>query len=121
MRAQGHQVLNFTVTLAGLLAMKDKPGLRPLPHPLVAAPLSAALASLPDLLEPAVTPHHRQAFHSVTLGLTVGAATYKAYKWEPQTPGQEILRALALIAGSAYLLHLVGDMMTPKGLPLIGR
>jgi len=107
--------------LAGLLSIKDKPGLRPLPHPLVAAPLSAALASLPDLLEPALTPNHRQVFHSVTVGLVVGAALYEAYKWEPETPGQEVLRTLALIGGSAYLLHLVGDMLTAKGLPLIGR
>jgi len=121
MRAQGHQALNFTVTLVGLLAMKDKPGLRSLPHPLIAAPLSAALATLPDLLEPAVTPHHRQVFHSITFGVIVGAAMYEAYKWEPKTPGQEVLRTLALIGGSAYLLHLAGDMLTAKGLPLIGR
>lgn len=121
MRAHGHQALNFTITLAGLLAMKDKPGLRPLPHPLVAAPLSAALATLPDLLEPAVTPHHRQVFHSVIFGVAICASMYEAYKWETTTSGQEILRALMLIAGSAYLLHLVGDMLTAKGLPLIGQ
>lgn len=28
------------------------------------------------------------------------------------------MRVLALIGGSAYLLHLVGDMLTAKGLPL---
>ena len=121
MRAQGHQVLNFTITLVGLLAMKDKPGMRPLPHPAIAAPLSAVLATLPDILEPATTPHHRQVFHSVMLAAAIGVAVYEAYQWEPATLGQEILRALALIGGSAYLLHLVGDMLTARGLPLFGR
>lgn len=121
MRAPGHQTLNFTITLAGLLAMKDRPGVRSLPDPLLAAPLSAALATLPDLLEPAVSPHHRQAFHSVIFGVIVGTALYEAYKWEPETPTQEFLRYLALIVGSAYLLHLVGDMLTAKGLPLLGH
>lgn len=121
MRAPGHQALNFTVTLAVLLAVKDKPGMRPLPHPVIAAPLSAALATLPDLLEPAMTPHHRQAFHSVALAAILGVAVYEAYQWEPETPLQEVLRAVALIGGSAYLLHLAGDLLTAKGLPLIGR
>lgn len=121
MRAQGHQVLNFTVTLAGLLAIKNKPGLRPLPHPAIAASLSAVLATLPDLLEPATTPHHRQVFHSLTLAAILGFAVHEVYCWEPEATMQEFLRALVLIGGSAYLLHLVGDMLTAKGLPLIGR
>lgn len=121
MRAQGHQILNFTATFAGLLAIKGKDGVQPLPHPLIAAPLSAALATLPDLIEPAVTPNHRQAFHSITFAAIVGAALYKAYHWEAETQAQEVLRALALIGGSAYLLHLLGDLLTAKGLPLLGR
>lgn len=120
MRAQGHQALNFAVTLVGLLVVKDKPGFRPLPHPVIAAPLSAALATLPDLLEPAVTPNHRQVCHSLAFGLVVGACVYEAYRWEPETPTQELLRGLMIIGGSAYLLHLFGDMLTAKGIPLVG-
>lgn len=121
MRAPGHRAFNFAVTLAGLLAIKDKRGLQPLPHPLIAAPLSATLATLPDLLEPALTPHHRQVFHSIAFGVVVGTAVYEAYRWQPTSPGEEILRALALIGGSAYLLHLAGDILSSKGLPLVGR
>lgn len=121
MRAKGHQALNFTVTLVGLLAMKNRPGVRPLPNPAIAASLSAVLATLPDILEPAVNPHHRQGFHSVALAVILGIGVYEAYWWEPDTPTQEALRSLAIVGGSAYLLHLVGDMLTAKGLPLVGR
>lgn len=76
MRAQGHQILNFTVTLAGLLAIKDKSGVRSLPHPAITASLSAALATLPDFLEPAITPNHRQFFHSITLAAILGFSVY---------------------------------------------
>lgn len=121
MRAAGHQLFNFTVTAASLLAMKDKPGVRPLPHPMVAAPLSAVLASLPDILEPALNPHHRQVFHSLAFASLVGLGVYEAYKWEPTTQTQEMLRMLALIGGAAYLLHLLADMFSVRGLPLVGH
>ncbi len=121
MRAQGHQAFNFLVMSAGLLARKDKPGVRPLPNPAIAAPLSAVFATLPDILEPAVTPDHRQGFHSIALAVILGFAVYEAYRWEPDTPAQEALRDLVIIGGAAYLLHLVGDMLTAKGLPLVGR
>lgn len=121
MRAQNHQILNFSVTLAGLMVARDKAEIRPLPHPLIAAPLSAALATLPDLIEPAVTPLHRQAFHSIAFAMILGFAIYEVYRWEAATPTQEILRSLALIGGSAYLLHLAGDMLTAQGLPLLRR
>lgn len=121
MNAAGHQLFNFTVTAASLFAVKDKPGMRPLPHPVVAAPLSAVFASLPDILEPALNPHHRQLFHCLAFAGLVGIGVHEAYQWEPETPAQEVLRLAALIVGSAYLLHLVADMFTPRGLPLIGR
>lgn len=121
MRASGHQLFNFTVTAAGLVALQGQTSPRPLPHPTVAAPLSALLASLPDILEPAAHPNHRQFFHSVSFAALVGIGVIKAYKWEPSSPTQELLRSLALVAGSAYLLHLLADMFTARGLPLIGK
>lgn len=121
MRARGHLLINFTATAVGLLAIKDKPGIRPLPHPLVAAPLSSVLALLPDILEPAVTPHHRQGFHSLAFAVVIGRGVHQAYNWEPANPAQELMRTLALIGGSAYLLHLLADLFTARGLPLIGR
>ena len=85
------------------------------------AALAGALGSIPDWLEPATNPHHRQFFHSVTaLSLLVGGL-HKVYRWQPQEPHHELLKTVALIGGGAYLVHLLMDATTPKSLPLIGK
>ena len=90
-------------------------------HPVVAAGAGAACGTLPDILEPAVHPGHRQFFHSLAFVGLVGYGLHRVYRWEPQDFKQRIVRSLVLIAGTAYLVHLVLDANTPKGLPLLGK
>jgi membrane-bound metal-dependent hydrolase YbcI (DUF457 family) len=73
-------------------------------------------ACLPDALEPATIPFHREFFHSVSCG---GAVTYGAFgkhseDWEPEDRIK--VRSMAL----SYLSHLALDSRTPMGLPLLG-
>jgi len=89
--------------------------------PILGAALAAMLTNLPDILEPATHPGHRQFFHSLAFAGLVGTAGYKAYKWEPSTPSDEALRFLLLVGVGAYLVHLCLDASTPKSLPLLGR
>jgi hypothetical protein len=74
---------------------------------------------VPDVLEPALHPHHRQLAHSVTVGgllakFGVERCSFKNGEWDQF---HKILAA-ALIAG--YISHLVADGCTPRGLPLLG-
>jgi inner membrane protein len=119
--ATTHRLINFTATAVFLAAQERGSSQHPVRHPLLGATLSATLSTLPDLIEPAIHPHHRQFFHSLTFAALVGYGVYKAYRWEPQTPSQELLRLLAIIGGSAYLLHLIADFTTARSLPLLGR
>ena len=90
-------------------------------HPLFAGSVAAGCATLPDLLEPALHPNHRQLFHSFAFAAILGVGMYKLYQWEPQTEGQQILRRVLLLAGGAYLVHLAMDFTTPKSLPFLGK
>lgn len=78
-------------------------------------------STLPDLIEPATNPHHRQFFHSLVFAGALAYGLYKLYQWEPETPGYEVLRVVGLLAGGAYLVHLAFDATTKRSLPLIGR
>ena len=49
----------------------------------ISSELAAVLGSVPDLLEPATHPNHRQFFHSVLFGLTVAGGLLKLYEWNP--------------------------------------
>lgn len=91
------------------------------PLPIASAVVAAALGSLPDWIEPATNPHHRQFFHSVLFLGGVCYGTYRAYHWQPQTPWQSVLRWLTLIAGGAYIAHLICDAQTARSLPVLGR
>lgn len=87
--------------------------------PLVSASFGALLGSLPDVLEPAIHPHHRQFFHSVAFGLMVGWGMHRLYRWQPNVPSYRVARAVGLIAGTAYLAHLLMDAGTPRSIPLL--
>lgn len=89
--------------------------------PFVNASIAALATNLPDLLEPASNPHHRQFFHSVTVGSIVMAAGIKLYQWEPEEEWEKILRQILLVGCGGYLVHLVADSFTPRGLPLLGK
>lgn len=119
--AATHCLINFTATAAFLAAQSPGTTKRPLSHPVAGATISAALATLPDLIEPASQPHHRQFFHSLVFASFVGYGVYKAYCWQPETPLEEFLRLAAILGGSAYLLHLAVDFTTARSLPLLGK
>lgn len=88
---------------------------------LMAIGTGVAFAKLPDILEPATNPHHRQFFHSFVVLAAIGFGVKKAYNWKPQDRSGEFWRALALCAGIGYLSHLLLDGFTPRSLPLIGK
>ena len=89
--------------------------------PIVAAGIGALCGTLPDVLEPACHPNHRQFFHGLACARIVGASCYRLYRWKPQTSSEEIVRFLLMAVGGAFLTHLAMDAFSPKGLPLIGR
>ena len=97
-------------------------------------------ADLPDRLEPADSPHHRQAAHGIipAIGAVILAGSmYRGfvqdlYDQAEATPADsdthEALRLLRFMAAgfvraapNGYLSHLVADSTTPRGLPLFGR
>lgn len=90
-------------------------------NPLATASIGAFAGRLPDLIEPAINPHHRQFFHSFVVMAGVGYGVKKIYDWEPETGIEKGLRILALVGGVAYLSHLVLDAGTPRSLPLVGK
>ena len=118
--AATHQIVNFTATAAFLASRpaEDQCGFA---HPLLGGTATALLGSLPDIVEPAIHPHHRQFFHSLTFAGALGYGVYKAYEWEPKTQTEECLRIAALVFGAAYLMHLAADFTTSRSLPLIGH
>lgn len=118
--AATHRVINFTAT-AAFLASRPEEEQRGIAHPLVGATATTLLASLPDMVEPAIHPHHRQFFHSILFAGALGYGVYKAYQWQPETVTEEWLRIAALVCGAAYLLHLAADFTTARSLPLIGK
>ena len=115
----------FTHSIAGGLcglgvALSEQDKQSPI-NPLLAIGTGLAFSKLPDILEPAIHPHHRQFCHSVAVFAAVGYGIKKAYEWEPQDRGGEFWRALALCAGVGYISHLVLDGITPRSLPLLGK
>lgn len=87
--------------------------------PFVGAGLAALLGTLPDWIEPANHPNHRQFFHSIAFAAGLGYGGYKLYKWQPQEDWQKALRFIGLVGIGAYLVHLGMDATTPKSLPLV--
>lgn len=89
--------------------------------PLVAGTAAAFLTKLPDILEPATSPNHRQFFHSVAFAGLLCIAFDELGKWQPESADGEFLKALGQVAIPAYLIHLFLDSLTSKSLPLVGR
>jgi len=93
----------------------------PSPKPLIGAGLAALLTNLPDLLEPALHPQHRQFFHRVAFVGLIGLAGYKLYTWEPDDDWERVLRFLLLVGCGAVLVHLAVDALTKRSLPWVGK
>lgn len=120
MNAAQHRIASTCVLAAAAGSVAQRPEDQ-VPHVAGGCIGGYCFATLPDLIEPATSPHHRQFFHSLLFAGMLGYGLYKLYGWEPETPGQKILRGVGLIAGGAYLVHLALDATTKRSLPLIGR
>lgn len=114
----------FTAALAiggAALVTADKDQANAISKVAISGTAGALASKLPDLLEPALNPHHRQFFHSIVFAAGLGLAAYKLYKWEPQGKKEEWMRVLLLAGLSGYLLHLLMDGCTPRSLPMLGK
>ncbi|WP_321391555.1 metal-dependent hydrolase [uncultured Desulfuromusa sp.] len=89
--------------------------------PLVNAAIAVLSTNLPDMIEPAKNPHHRQFFHSVAFGSLVAVAGVKLYQWQPEENWENVLRKILLVGCGGYLIHLVADSFTTRGLPWLGK
>lgn len=89
--------------------------------PVLGAIIGAFAGKLPDILEPALNPNHRQFFHSITFVGMLGYVLKKTYDWKPEDNFEKVIRLMALCAGVGYLSHLALDATTPKSLPLVGK
>lgn len=77
--------------------------------------------TLPDLIEPATNPNHRQFFHSFAVAFALAYGLYKLHRWEPETKLSAVVKGVGLLAGGGYLIHLLLDATTPRSLPVLGR
>ena len=87
-------------------------------------------AKFPDKLEPALNPNHRDFYHSILFGIMVGSLGYLALQDLRETRNVRIVAGIKKItlrevidiflvgASASYLIHLIADGFTPKGLPL---
>jgi inner membrane protein len=82
------------------------------------AAVSTAAAMVPDILEPALSPNHRNVAHSFVAGS--GLFSFARNRcgvdnrdWE------EFQKILWAAATTGYLSHLLADASTPRGLPLL--
>lgn len=114
-----HITIAATV-VGGVTAYSDSQAGVQSPRPVAAAALAALLADLPDRLEPAVHPHHRQFFHSFVVGAAVGHAAYQLYQWQPTEEWHKAIRFGLLVACGAYLAHLAADATTARSIPVLG-
>jgi inner membrane protein len=121
MRAVAHAAIAGVSAFGGIALLKRQYPDARLPDPIFAGFVAALAAGLPDYLEPATTPHHRQFCHSVAFAGLLIAGIKKLYAWQPMSPGEALLRDILLSVGIGYLTHLGADGTTAMGLPLIGK
>ncbi|MDI1301000.1 MAG: metal-dependent hydrolase [bacterium] len=118
--ARAHAVGAATTVGIGLWLEEQARGVNTA-TPYVGTGLAAFMGSLPDLMEPAHHPHHRQFFHGVTFAVGLGYGLYRLYRWTPEEDWERLLRFVGLVAGGAYLTHLAMDATTAHSIPLLGK
>ena len=92
---------------------------RNLPDGCSAATFGYLGGRLPDLVEPADHPNHRQAFHSLVL---LCGLCYALYRIAANTQPAQMMIRTALAPGIAgSVSHLGIDAMSAKGLPALGK
>ena len=82
---------------------------------LLGAGIGGLAGVLPDILEPADNPRHRKTFHSLLLALLLYRGMVKLGQSGLPADTQVCLQGGA----AAYLSHLLLDLTTPMGLPLL--
>jgi inner membrane protein len=83
---------------------------------LLAAGVGMIGGLLPDLLEPAIHPNHRQFFHSYAATALLAHANHHVAK-NVQLPADA--RAGIHLISLGFFSHLAADAHTPKGLPWV--
>ena len=121
MRAAAHAAVAGVSAFGTVAVIRHQYPAARLPDPVFAGIVAALAAGIPDYLEPATSPHHRQFCHSTVFGAALIAGMKKLYDWVPSTPGQALLRDTLLSIGFGYLAHLGADATTAMGLPFIGK
>lgn len=116
----GHMTIAAGVVGGAVAVHECNTGIRSA-KPIAAAGLAAILANLPDQVEPAIHPHHRQFFHSVGFGIGIAYAGYRLYQWKPTDPLEKVARFVLLVACGAYIAHLAADGFTARSLPIVGK
>lgn len=98
---------------------------------LLSSGIGLSTARIPDILEPAIHPNHRDFFHSLVFAGITGYVGFKALqdfnirRFESKELGikqwswNEILDIIIVIGAASILLHLFMDGFTKKGLPII--
>ena len=120
MNGPAHQVVAGFATGVFLAERERQAGIQTA-KPLLGGTAAAFLTKLPDILEPATSPNHRQFFHSVAFAGLLCVAFHELGKWQPESAGGEFLKTLGQLAIPAYLIHLLLDSLTARSLPLVGR
>jgi membrane-bound metal-dependent hydrolase YbcI (DUF457 family) len=83
---------------------------------LLAAAVGAVGGLLPDILEPATTPSHRQFFHSYSAALLLGLGNI----WISRNPDlTQELKTTVHLASVGFYSHLLADAQTPMRLPMV--
>jgi inner membrane protein len=121
MRAAAHAVIAGASAFGTVTVIKHYHPAARVPNPAFAGVVAALAAGIPDYLEPATNPHHRQFCHSAAFATLLAAGMKRLYEWVPATPGEALLRDVLLSIGFGYLAHLGADATTAMGLPLIGK
>jgi membrane-bound metal-dependent hydrolase YbcI (DUF457 family) len=109
------------VLVGGYLLARDVQEEKNTHAPVTGSLLASICTNIPDWLEPAVNPHHRQFFHSIAFAAMIGGGMYKLSQWKTQTDGEKLLKFCLMVAGGAYLAHLAMDACTKRSLPLLGK
>ncbi len=110
-------------SISALLKNKNQTDFASLISDVITEGIATAMATsigalLPDILEPATNPNHRKFFHSIAMFLGL---SYDQLQQMRQDAGsnEEFWRWLLNKLELGYLIHLLQDSGTPKGLPLI--
>lgn len=76
--------------------------------------LGAFTGTVPDKLEPPISPCHRGTFHSAGMMVALGYGVYRLLKGDDI---DNVLKIFGVVSASGYGSHIVLDSMTPAQIP----